>query len=163
MPSGKLRGGGFSLVELIVVMLVLAILSGGIAVSSMKEDDCDRIVAREAEDLALWLSDRMSRAQAEECPFRLYVLGHGGSAVNADLTIIWLGGTLVNKSETYRSSRVNIWPESQVNQFVYDGAWQSLTPALTVSVKPISPLSEAKRLYVIVSGTGYTRISTKAQ
>ncbi|MCE5201787.1 MAG: hypothetical protein LLF78_04675 [Synergistaceae bacterium] len=162
-PGSYPNRNAFSLVELIIVLLIIITLSGGITVATMGGGiNEDSVIQREADDLVLWLSDRMAMAQTEECGFRLYVLGHGGSAVNADLTIIWLGGRLANTSETYRSAKAYIWPESQVNQFYYDGEWQTLTPALTMSVKPMPP-SKGKKLYVIVSGTGYIRVSTKSQ
>lgn len=113
------------------------------------------IVKREATELALWLSERMNQARLEEGDFRIYV--SEWSPQNCQLTLSWLTGANATKSVSYKTDKVYVRNESSVYQFVYDHKWQTLTPAVTYSVRSLADPSKYK-MSVTVSGTGYVNV-----
>ncbi|MFA5456229.1 MAG: hypothetical protein WC261_01205 [Synergistaceae bacterium] len=115
------------------------------------------MIREEADNFALWLTDRMSRAQFEECSFKLSMSEEGTR--NTSFRLLWQDGTQHGKMETYFTSRVRIFPQTGdlSKPRIFDGEWSSLTPALTVDVKP-EPPNEGKTLYVVVSGAGCVTI-----
>ena len=141
-------------------MLIMALMAGSASFIFTDTDNGDKEIREEAENLALWFMGRMSRAQAEECSFKLSMSQKGNK--NASFRLIWQGGTQHGKTEVYESSRVRIFPQTGdlSRSRIFDGEWSSLTPALTVDVKP-QPPHDGKPLYVVVSGAGYVTIKDK--
>lgn len=122
--------------------------------------DGNRIVREEADNFAFWLADRMSRAQVEECSFKISMSQQ--STKNAFFRLIWQDGTQDGKTETYQTSRARIFPVTGdlSKPRVFDGEWGSFTPALTVDIKP-QPPHNGDPLYVVVSGAGYITVRDK--
>ncbi|MDD4160599.1 MAG: hypothetical protein PHO18_06605 [Synergistaceae bacterium] len=141
-------------------MLIVVIGAGSVSCLFPCNKNCDSLIREEAENLAFWLSDRMARAQAEECAFKLSMSQQGTK--NTLFRLTWQGGTQHGEKETYQSSEVRIFPVtgdlSKVR--VFDGGWSSMTPAVTLDVKP-KPSCDGKTLYVVVSGSGYVTIRDK--
>ncbi len=152
--------GAFSLIELLIVMMIIGIVAGSVCFVFSGLRDGDKLIRREAENFALWLVDRMSRAQVEECSFKLSMSQHGSK--NASFRLTWQGGTLHGKTETYESSEARIFPVTGdlSRSRLFDGEWSSMTPALTVNVKP-HPADEGRTLYVVVSGAGCVTLKDK--
>jgi hypothetical protein len=63
----------------------------------------------------------------------------------------------------YESSKARIFPQNGnlSTARIFDGEWGSMTPAVTLDVKPTSPGS-AKTLYIVVSGAGCVSVRDKA-
>jgi hypothetical protein len=141
-------------------MLILGVTAGGLSFIFSDADDGDKLIREEADNFALWLTDRMARAQTEGCGFKLSMSQK--STKNTSFRLLWQDGTQHGATETYQSSKVRIFPVtgdlSKIR--VFDGEWSSMTPALTLDVKP-QPSCEGKTLYVVVSGAGYVTIREK--
>lgn len=157
-PISKRKG--FSLIELLIVMLILGATAGGLSFIFSDADDGDKLVREEADNFALWLTDSMARAETEECGFKLSMSQQ--SIKNASFRITWQGGSQHGATKTYQSSRVRIFPVTGdlSKARVFNGEWSSMTPALTLDVKP-QPSCKGKALYVVVSGAGYVTIRDK--
>jgi Tfp pilus assembly protein PilE len=151
---------GFTLTEAVFAMFIIAVMCTA-AVFLTYEPDGNSIVRREADDAAAWLSDRMTRAQVEECNFKIRM--SECSKRNAEIRITWQGGTLNEKNESYRSSEARIFPLTGDlgNTHLYNGEWNTLTPALTLDVKPMPP-KKAKTLYIVMSPLGMVDVRDRA-
>jgi len=141
-------------------MAIMALMAGSVSFIFADTNNGDKEIREEADNLALWFMDRMSRAQVEECDFKLSMSQKGSKNVSFRLT--WQGGTQHGKTEVYDSSRVRMFPQTGdlSGSRIFDGEWSSLTPALTVDVKPLPP-HDGKPLYVVVSGAGYVTVKDK--
>ncbi len=151
------RGAAFTLVEIIIVIMIIGIMCGGIAVCAAGKPDGDSIVRLEADEAAIWLTDRMARAQVEECNFKIWM--SECNTKNAEIRLTWQDGTLNGKTELYESTKARIFPITGdlARTHLYNGEWNTLTPALTLNVKPMPPL-KAKTLYIVMSGLGHVSV-----
>ena len=150
----------FSLIELLVVMLIMGAIAA-LPVWSADGKDSDRTVREEADKFSLWLTEMMSMAQMEECGFKLSMSQK--STGNASFRLTWQGGPRHGSTEVYESSKARIFPQNGnlSTARIFDGEWGSMTPAVTLDVKPTSPGS-AKTLYIVVSGAGCVSVRDKA-
>ena len=141
-------------------MLIMGVIAGSSSVIFSESKDGNKLIGEEADSFALWLTDRMSRAQFEECNFKLSMSQEGTG--NTSFRLYWQGGTQHGKMEHYVTSRARIFPQTGdlSKTRIFDGEWSSLTPALTVDVKP-QPPHDGKPLYVVVSGAGYVTVVNK--
>ncbi len=141
-------------------MVIMALMAGSVGFIFNETSNGDKEIREEADNLALWFMDRMSRAQVEECCFKLSMSKIGSR--NTSFRLTWQGGTQHGKTEVYESSRARIFPMTGdlSRSRIFDGEWSSLTPALTVDVKP-QPPHDGKPLYVVVSGAGYVTVVNK--
>lgn len=141
-------------------MSILLILAGCVAFVICGNEDGDKIIKEEADNFALWLTDRVSRAQVEECRFKLSMSQH--DTKNASFRMLWQGGTQSGATETYQTSRVRIFPANGdlSKPMIFDGEWGSFTPALTLAVNPL-PRHKGRSLFVVVSGVGYVSVRDK--
>jgi hypothetical protein len=138
-------------------MLIMGVIAGSSSVIFSESNDGNKLIGEEADSFALWLTDRMSRAQFEECNFKLSMSQEGTG--NTSFRLYWQGGTQHGKMEHYVTSRARIFPQTGdlSKTRIFDGEWSSLTPALTVKVNPRPP-NEGKTLYVVVSAAGCVTI-----
>ncbi len=142
-------------------MIIFGVIT---AISCLTFTDCenkDKTVRQQADELAMWLTEKMTRAQLEECRFKLSMSQH--STKNISLRLTWQGGAEDGQTETYKTSKVRIFPVTgglSISR-IFDGEWSSLSPALTLDVKP-QPPGNAKTLYVIVSGAGCVSVRERA-
>lgn len=143
-------------------MLIMGVIGGSSAFIFSGARDVNKLLREEADSFALWLTDRMSRAQFEECNFKLSMSQEGTR--NASFRLLWQGGTQHGKMEHYVTSRVRIFPQTQdlSKPCIFDGEWSSMTPALTVDVKP-KPPDRGNTLYVVVSGAGCVTIRDRVK
>lgn len=151
----KIRSG-FSLVETLLVLAIVLLLSAIVGLSAAENKNDSKIVKQEADELVVWLSDKMTQAKLQEADFKIYV--SEWSPYNFQLTLSWLTGPNATKSVSYKTDKVYLRIESSVYEFTYDGKWQSLTPAVTFSIRSKSA-SQNPKILVTVSGVGY--VSTK--
>ena len=149
---------GFSLIETILVMTIVLLLLSMVGLSVTENNNESEIVKQEANELVVWLSDIMNQAKLEEADFKIYA--SEWSAGNLQLTVSWLTGPNATKSVSYKTDKVYLRKESSSYQFTYDGKWQSLSPAVTFTVRGKS-LSQKNIIEVTVSGVGY--VSTKVK
>ena len=143
----------FSLAELLVVMAVIAALAGCAAFVAV---NMTANLGREAEDLASWLTEHITRAQTEGSSFTL-LISRKASDNNMSMTLVWLNGRGKGEHESYENGRVFMYDRAKILSRTYNGAWQTLTPALTVCVEQLSRRGE--KLYVKVSGEGQVNVS----
>jgi len=138
-------------------MLIIGVIAASSSFMFSDVKDGNKLIREEADNFALWLTDRMSRAQFEECSFKLSMSQQ--SIKNTSFRLTWQGGIDHGKTEHYGTSRARIFPQTGdlSKSRIFDGEWSSLTPALTVDVKP-EPPNEGKTLYVVVSGAGCVTI-----
>ena len=138
-------------------MLIIGVIAASSSFMFSDVKDGNKLIREEADNFALWLTDRMSRAQFEESSFKLSMSEEGTR--NTSFRLLWQDGTQHGKIETYFTSRVRIFPQTGdlSKPRIFDGEWSSLTPALTVDVK-LEPPNEGKTLYVVVSGAGCVTI-----
>lgn len=134
-------------------MLIMGVIAGASCLVFADGDDGDRVVREEADKFAVWLTEMMSRAQMEECGFKLSMSQQ--STRNASFKLTWQGGPRHGSAEVYESSKARIFPQSGnlSKSRIFDGEWSSMTPAVTLDVKPVPP-GKAKTLYIVVSGAG---------
>lgn len=146
----------FSFAEVITAVAVLAVLVGcaAIAVAGMTAR-----IDGEAEELANWLTEHITRAQAEESSFLLDISQRTGSG--AYMAITWLDGRSKGERDAYANDRVFMYDRAAVRFRTYDGGWQTLTPALTVCVMRTPQARE--KLYVKVSGEGQVNVTTSGE
>ena len=155
-----IRRKGFSLIELLIAILIMGTIAGISSLVYASRENFDKTVREEADKFALWLTEKMTRAQLEECSFRLSMSQH--STKNASFRITWQGGTLHGKTETYKTSKARIFPVTGdlSRPRAFDGEWGSMTPALTVDIKALPP-GKAGPLYVVVSGAGCVTVKDR--
>lgn len=144
---------GFSLVETVAAVAVLAILAGCVcfAAVGLKANP-----QREAEELASWLTERITRAQTEGSSFSLECTRRTGGQ-GLSLSLVWLDGRARGKKESYANEKVNMFDMAGIRTRTFDGTWQTLTPALTICVEQSAGSRE--RVYVRVSGEGQVNVS----
>lgn len=144
------------------MILIIGVIAAGSSFVFSDVNDGDKLIREEADNFAQWLIDSMSRAQIEECNFKLSMSQQ--STKNASFRLIWQGGSQHGKTEYYGSSRARIFPDSGElsTSRTFDGEWSSLTPALTVEVKP-EPPKGGKTLYVVVSAAGCVTVRKRAK
>ncbi|MDO9544549.1 MAG: type II secretion system protein, partial [Synergistaceae bacterium] len=82
---------GFSLIELLVVMLIIGVIAASSSFMFSDVKDGNKLIREEADNFALWLTDRMSRAQFEECSFKLSMSEEGTR--NTSFRLLWQDGT----------------------------------------------------------------------
>ncbi len=138
-------------------MLILGVTAGSLSFIFSDADDGDKLIREEADNFALWLTDSMARAETEECGFKLSMSQQ--SIKNTSFRLTWQGGSQHGTTETYQSSKVRIFPVTGdlSKPRVFEGEWSSMTPALTLDVKP-QPSCGGKTLFVVVSGAGCVTI-----
>lgn len=122
--------------------------------SSGGEDACS--ARREAESLALWLSNKMTRAQLEGTGFKIIASKHGSKTM--DLTLVRDRAVGDAGPETYRPKRALLENGNGKSVFVYDEAWHTLTPAMTLLVRPPDGTRRGS-CAVTVSGLGFVVVS----
>ncbi|MGI6442937.1 MAG: type II secretion system protein [Synergistaceae bacterium] len=143
---------GFSLVEMIAVLTIILSLFAMVSLTFNQSHDESKIVKQESAELATWLSERMTEAKLEEGNFKIYL--SEWCPYNSQLTLLWQTGPSATKSVSYKTDKAYIRNETQAYEFVYDSKWQTLSPAVTFSIRSLSDPSKYKR-QVTVSGTGY--------
>jgi len=148
---------GFTLPETMIALLVMAVVSTAVYVVTSGYEDGNSIVRREADNAAFWFTDRMSRAQIEQCDLKISM--SECSAKNAEIVVTWRGGTLDGRKERYRSSEARLFPVTGdlSRTHVYNGEWNTLTPALTINVKPMPP-KKAGNMYIVMSPLGHVTV-----
>lgn len=151
------RAAGFSLAELLVVMMITAALVGGVTLTAGRLGNEDALVLREAENLKAWLSERMMRAQARECDFTLSASRNG--ADNVDFVLREIEKGVYGPIERYQADGARLFPAGSglVTAHRYRGEWNTLSPAVTVSVNSIPP-ANGRRMFVVVSALGFVSV-----
>lgn len=137
-------------------LAILCAFAGLMSISaSSLSENADKVVAAEADELAMWLSDKMSEARLEDAVLKILVSKDPSG--NAVLLMTWLSNPS-RQSEKYTSSSVVIRNEEASSySFTYDGRWQTMTLAMMFSVRPLPGRKAAMRI-VTVSGAGYVRV-----
>ena len=146
---------GVTLVELIVALTILMTLFSICLISVSKYDSDSRVLQEEADTLAMWFSGIMTMANREGRSVKIYL----SQTPSGDMEIraVAAGEDVASAKLVYRSSRVFIRNESpSVTTLSYDGVWQTLTPALTLSVR--SKTNRAKKIIMTVSVYGLITI-----
>lgn len=143
-------------------MLIISVIAGSSCFIFSDAKNGDKLIREEADNFAQWLTDSMSRAQIEECNFKLSMSQQ--STKNTSFRLLWQGGSQHGKTELYGSSRARIFPENGdlSKSRTFDGEWSSLSPALTVDVRP-EPPNEGKILYVVVSAAGCVTVKNSVK
>ena len=154
--KGRARSArrGFSLVELLCVLLVLCVVAGAAAVTFRGADEC-RIVRDEAEELRAWLSSRMAQAAREGAEFKL-IIDADKATQELGFTIEWYGGPRDLETEAYEPGRAAIERDSLANEHTFDGEWFTLTPAASFIIR--SRRERDIAALVTVSGVGYVDV-----
>lgn len=137
---------------MIVVLTIILSLLAMISLTFTTNNDESKIVNQEAAELAIWLSERMTEAKLGESDFKIYI--SEWSPQNVQLTLLWRTGANATKTVSYKTDKAYIRNETSAYEFVYDSKWQTLSPAVTFSVRSLSDPSKYKK-QVTVSGTGY--------
>lgn len=145
---------GVTLVELIVALTILMTLSLSALSPCQNMTVIGRVLQEEADTLAMWFSGIMTMANREGRSVKIYL----SQTPSGDMEIRAVAaGEDVAAKLVYRSSRVFIRNESpSVTTLSYDGVWQTLTPALTLSVR--SKTNRAKKVLLTVSVYGLITI-----
>lgn len=150
---------GLLLIEIFVSLAILCACAGlMLAAASGLSDNPDRAVAEEANALAMWLSDKISEARLEGGTFVIQVANT--NAGNAGLNFRWKGDMTDKPQDIFLSSSAVIRNEEASMAFTYDGQWQTMTPAMMFTVRPL-PGKKAAMRAVTVSGAGYVRVRKK--
>lgn len=146
---------GFTLVETLVSLAILmALLSVGIA-PMMKYDSESRLIQEEAQELAMWFSVIMTTANREGGEIKIYFsqLPSGELEIRA----VAAGENVASAKTVYRSLKAHIRNENaSLSTVSYDGIWQTLTPALTLSVR--SKTNRANKVLLTISAYGLVTV-----
>ncbi len=78
-------------------MLIIGVIAGSSSFMFSDVKDGNKLIREEADNFALWLTDRMSRAQFEECSFKLSMSQQG--IKNTSFRLTWQGGMDHGKTE----------------------------------------------------------------
>lgn len=144
----------FTLAETLLAVTVLLLLCGGMMLIPADKDREAQARKAEAERLALWLTDRMTAAQAEGRGLRLSF--SFWEPYNLQIQLSWLDGT--GESETYKADKIKIWSAGGGSLLsTYDPEWHTVTPAFTLYVK-IGGNTQETGIPITVSGQGYVRV-----
>lgn len=160
MPQSKMtRRRGFSLVEVLIVLMVFSVMTGALCVRLAVGDDSVPVVRAEAESLAEWLTSKMTRARAEGNGFMLEAHRSWGESDIARLKLTRRGAP-VGDAEYYVPKGATIDIARISSTYTYDSDWHTLTPAVSINLR--SKRRPAAILYIVtVSGQGY--VSVKPQ
>lgn len=150
------RSRGFVLTEILLVMLIVCVMAGALYLRPAVGGEA-RAVKDEADSLAMWLSDRMTRARLEGVGFKLYL---SKNAASGTVEIMLARGDAENgwKHEVYRAGRAVVLKARNLREHIYDCVWHTLTPAMTISVCPRERTGGAD-CYVTVSGQGFVSVT----
>lgn len=142
--------------EILLVMLIVCVMAGALYLRPAVGGEA-RAVKDEADSLAIWLSDRMTRARLEGVGFKLYL---SKNAASGTVEIMLARGDAENsgKHEVYRAGRAVTLKAHNLQEHIYDCVWHTLTPAMTISVCPSERTGEADR-HVTVSGQGFVSVA----
>lgn len=155
MPRRK----GFVLIEILLVLSVAGVMAGALCLRLAGGADDTSVVRGEAEELAQWLSNRMTRARLEGTSFKIVALRTAGDkSVRALQLTPYDAGA--EDAELYSAEKAVLDIENASQVYTYNCAWHTLTPAVTINLK--SRKNPAEVLYsVVVSGQGF--VSVKRQ
>lgn len=154
------RRRGFTLVEILIVLLILSLMAGVVGLSAVCKSEPSS-VRQEAESLAHWLSNRMTRARLEGVGFRISASVVGGSG-NIELMLTRADLRKGESPEKYRAQSAVIEKQNNLQEHTYDSTWHTLTPAMTLTVKS-SKKSENVVYFVTVSGYGFVSVTPQAE
>lgn len=151
-----MRRRGLSLTELMAVAAILAVLVSSSAVLYYEKYG-GNILARESEDLTLWFYSVISRANNEGVIFKLYTAQRENGEY--ELRAVYAGESYSSAENIYTSSSANIRNEGGSSIMTYDGMWQTLSPALTLSIR--SKEVNGGKLFLTISVYGLVTVKEK--
>lgn len=146
------RSRGFVLAEILPVLLIVCVMAGALCLRPSVGSKA-RAVRDEADSLAMWLSDRMTRARLEGVGFKLY-LSNSAEAETVEIMLARGDAEKGGKHEVYRAGRMVTLKARNLREHIYDSVWHTLTPAMTITVSSRGRTGEPD-CDVIVSGQGF--------
>ncbi|MDL2297834.1 type II secretion system GspH family protein [Synergistaceae bacterium OttesenSCG-928-D05] len=151
----RTRKKGFTLVETFFVVAVMgALLSCIFLIGSGGERESE-LLKREADGLAIWLSNKITQAQMQNCGFSVQL--SQWQPYNYEIRLRWLDGS--NKVEVYKTQKVRLANQNASWNFTYSGEWHTVTPAVTFRILSKDG-SNAPGIPVSLSGLGYVSVGT---
>jgi len=155
-PLPSLRGG-FSLVEILVVLGICGILGGFIALSmgnNLPWNDPEATAVRHAEAVQRWLEAELEEGLLEQKAFTLKLPGTPSKM----LSLTWEGHDF-SESETYDSMAECDFAVKGGNPMtvIYNPSYHSISPAFTLNVLP--PGRRVPVRQVVVSAYARVRLS----
>jgi len=155
-PLPSLRGG-FSLVEILVVVGICGILGGFIALSmgnNLPWNDPEATAVRHAEAVQRWLEAELEEGLLEQKAFTLKLPGTPSKM----LSLTWEGHDF-SESQTYDSMAECDFAVKGGNPMtvIYNPSYHSISPAFTLNVLP--PGRRVPVRQVVVSAYARVRLS----
>lgn len=151
------RSRGFVLTEILLVLLIVCVMAGALCLRPAVGGET-RAVKEEADSLAMWLSDRMTRARLEGVGFKLYLSKSAAASETVEIMLARGDAEKGGKHEVYRAGRTVTLKARNLREHVYDSVWHTLTPAMTIYVGPRQRTDEAN-CAVTVSGQGFVSVA----
>lgn len=152
------RRRGFTLVETLIVLMILGVMTGAVGLSTGGRSE-QYMVRQEAESLAHWLSNRMTRARLEGVGFQL-IASVVSDAKNLELMLLRADQRKGEVPEKYRAQSAIIEKAINLQRHTYNSTWHTLTPAMTLTVRSRKKHGDIVYL-VTVSGYGLVSVTPK--
>lgn len=150
------RSSGFVLTEILLVLLIVSVMAGALYLRPAAGGET-RAVRDEADSLATWLSDRMTRARLEGVGFKLY-LSRSAASETVEITLARGDAENGGRHEVYRAGSKVILKARNLREHIYDSAWHTLSPAMTITVASRAGTGELG-CRVTVSGQGFVSVA----
>lgn len=145
------KNSGFSLVGTLIATALLLTLAAYTACSIADAKNTRLQVERDSRELKLWLSERMSFADAASANFSVTSLAKGDGT--AKLRLVWTTGPLYAHEEYFAPDKCTLY-SSRTGEATYSGEWHTMTPAVTYTISYKSGTKTASQ-NITVSGQGY--------
>jgi type II secretory pathway pseudopilin PulG len=142
----------FSLVEVLLVVLLLAISASSFCLTRYAFQDDGVLVEKEARELARWLTNRFTLSNRSGRPLQLYCLSNSVSDI---VKVTWQNPLVEEKYEPFYQCRF-VRYQNSVTESLYLPQWNALVPTATLKVS-----RGRAEYYVIVSQRGRVRTNKK--
>lgn len=154
------RRKGSVIIEILLVLLIAGVMTGALCLRLAGGAAETRAVREEAEALAQWLSNKITRAQLEGTSFKIVALRTAGDKSVSALRLTRYGAGAEN-AEFYSARNAVLDIENTSQAYTYNYTWHTLTPAVTINLKSRNNTSEI--LYMVtVSGQGFISVRQKS-
>ncbi|MEG1642374.1 MAG: hypothetical protein RR272_04595 [Synergistaceae bacterium] len=156
MSSFNNRKSGTSFVEVMIYLVILGFFLAGVMMSFSDSTSELRVLNKEADLFAIWLDSHISTACREKSTFDLRLSAR--SQGNYELSLVYTTGPQMNTTDTFFLKEANLMIEGGTTQYVFDGRWGTMSPAMSMSVRA---KNSDKLVYknVTVSGAGFLSLS----